>query len=182
MSGRIALAAAVLFFLFAGEQRILAGRKLPDVAVVDHTGRALHFYSDLVRGRTVFVNAVYTDCEFTCPMLSKAFEKLQESLGDRLGRDVFLLSISRDPERDTPRKLAAWRTRYAAKPGWIVVTGKKKDIDELLRALTGDATGRGGHEMVTYAGHDRSGTWLRLYGAAEPKHYERVLAGFRAAE
>lgn len=177
MTARAALAAAVLLFFFAGEQRVLAGKKLPDVAVVDHTGRALHFYSDLVRGRTVFVNAVYTDCEFTCPILGQAFAKLQQSLGDRLGRDVFLVSISRDPEHDTPRKLAAWRERYHAKPGWIVVTGKKKAIDELLRALTGDATGRGGHEMVTYLGHDGSGTWLRLYGAAEPEHYERVLAG-----
>ncbi|HEX6159788.1 MAG TPA: SCO family protein [Thermoanaerobaculia bacterium] len=179
MSCRVLVAVAALFFFFAGQQRILIGEKLPDVEVVDHTGRKLHFYSDLVRGRTVLVNAVYTDCEFVCPFLGQAFAKLQESLGDRLGTEVFLISISRDPERDTPRKLAAWRERYGAKAGWIVVTGTKGEIDRLLRALTGDRSGRGGHDMVTYLGHDPSGTWLRLYGAAEARHYEKALAAVR---
>jgi protein SCO1/2 len=156
-------------------ERIEFAKPIPDVEVVDHEGRRLRFHSDLIRGKTVIVNAVYTNCTNICPLLGKTFGKLQTSLGDRLGRDVFLISISRDPENDTPESLAAWRKRYGAKPGWIFVTGKKEAIDTVLEQLTGDRSYKGGHSAIAILGDDATGIWLRDYGADEPAHYEDVL-------
>ena len=154
---------------------------IPDVEVVDQDGRTLRFRSDLLRGRTVVVNAVYTDCTNVCPMMGHAFAALQTALGDRLGTEVLLISVSRDPEHDTPARLAAWRKRFGAKPGWIAVTGRKANIDALLRVLTGDPAQTGGHAAVALLGDERSGIWLREYGAGEPDAYLRLLDRMREA-
>jgi protein SCO1 len=156
-------------------ERIVLTRPIPDVEVIDHEGRKLRFHSDLIRGKTVVVNAVYTNCTNICPLLGKAFGNLQTALGDRLGRDVSLISISRDPVNDTPDSLATWRRRYGAKPGWIFITGKKEAIDEVLELLTGDRAFTGGHSAIALVGDDATGIWLREYGAAEPGVYERLL-------
>ena len=162
-------------------ERVTLAKPIPDVEVVDHEGRKLRFHSDLIKGKTVVVNAVYTNCTSICPLLGRTFGNLQTSLGDRLGKDVFLISISRDPEIDTPESLATWRKRYGAKPGWIFVTGRKEAIDEVLVLLTGDKSYRGGHSAIVLLGDDATGIWLRDYGADEPAHYERVLEYFAAA-
>jgi protein SCO1/2 len=154
---------------------------IPDVEVVDQDGHTLRFRSDLLRGRTVVVNAVYTECTNVCPMMGHAFAELQTALGDRLGKDVLLISISRDPEHDTPARLAAWRKRFGAKPGWIAVTGRKESIDSLLRVLTGDPSRTGGHSAVALLGDLRSGIWLREYGAGQPEQYLRLLATMQEA-
>jgi protein SCO1/2 len=107
-------------------QRIHLAGPIPDVEVVDQEGRKLRFYTDLVRGKTVVVNAVYTRCTNVCPLLGHAFRDLQTALGDRQGRDVHLISISRDPENDTPEDLAAWRRRFEGKPGWTFVNGLRR--------------------------------------------------------
>lgn len=156
-------------------ERLALGRPIPDVEVVDHEGRTLRFHTDLIKGKTVVVNAVFTSCKGVCPLLGRTFADLQNALGDRLGRDVWLISISRDPETDTPEQLAAWRKRYGAKPGWIFVTGRKEAIDEVLELLTGDRSSRDGHSAIALLGDDVTGIWLRDYGADEPEHYQRML-------
>lgn len=189
MRGPIALAALLLCAIPAvaadppplATRRFVLDAPVPDVEVVDHDGTRLRFRSDLVGGRTVVVNAVYTECTNVCPMMGRAFAALQTALGDRLGKDVLLISVSRDPEHDTPARLAAWRKRFGAKPGWIAVTGKKAAIDALLRVLTGDPARTGGHSAVALFGDERSGIWLREYGADEPGQYLRLLEAMREA-
>ncbi|HYI10261.1 MAG TPA: SCO family protein [Thermoanaerobaculia bacterium] len=166
-------------------QRIELAGPIPDVEVVDHEGQKHRFYTDLVRGKTVVVNAIYTRCTNVCPLLGHSFRELQTALGDRLGDDVHLISISRDPENDTPETLAAWRRRFEGKPGWTFVTGEKKAIDAVLELLTGDPSYLGGHSAIALFGDDATGIWLRDYGAAEPERYQhllRYLAETRSAQ
>lgn len=162
-------------------QRIHLAGPIPDVEVVDQEGRKHRFYTDLVRGKTVVVNAIYTRCTNVCPLLGHAFRDLQTALADRQGRDVHLISVSRDPENDTPEDLAAWRRRFHGKPGWTFVTGKKEAIDAILELLTGDPAYPGGHSAIALLGDDTTGIWLRDYGAAEPERYEELL-GYLARE
>jgi protein SCO1/2 len=148
---------------------------LPDVNVVDQDGRTHRFYSDLIKGKLVVVNAVYTGCTNVCPMMERSFATLQNALGDRLGKDVFLISISRDPDRDTPARLKEYGRRFNAKPGWMFVTGQHGAIDRLLRALTGDGAAPGGHSTVAWIGNGANGIWLRTYGADEPSRTIELL-------
>ena len=111
---------------------------IPDVAVVDQNGKQVRFYSDLVKGKVVAINFVFTSCKAACPILGAGFAKLQETLDDRLGREVSLISVSVDPMVDRPERLKEWAARFHARPGWTFVTaaeGRKADLDALLKAL-----------------------------------------------
>jgi protein SCO1/2 len=107
-----------------------------NVAVQTHDGRTLRFYDDLLRGKIVLVNFFYTDCDAVCPLMTENLSHVQELLSPRLGRDIFMYSITLQPRRDTPALLAAYASRYGAGPGWLFLTGAPDDI-ELLRQRLG---------------------------------------------
>ena len=138
---------------------------IPDTPVVDQSGAARHFYSDLVRDRVVVINFIFTSCTTICPTMGATFAKLQELAGDR---KVSLISVSVDPATDTPERLAAWSRRLGARPGWTLVTGRTADIDQLLKSLgvfTGD---RNSHTPLVLAGDARRNNWQRASGLAAP--------------
>ncbi|HEX8162460.1 MAG TPA: SCO family protein [Pyrinomonadaceae bacterium] len=154
---------------------------MPDVEVTDQDGRKSRFYTDLVKGKVVIINFVFTSCTYVCPMQGANFAKLQAALGDRLGRDVSLISVSTDPVVDTPARLKAWGERFGAKPGWTLVTGGKDEMEKLLRSLTGDGARRGEHSPVALLGDFERGAWVRAYGLSEPERYLELLSGVRPA-
>ena len=109
---------------------------IPDVELTTHEGRTVRFYDDLVRGRTVVVQFFFVHCEGVCPLSTGKMLELQAELGPRLGRDVYFLSITLDPERDTPAVLAEHARAIGAAPGWTFLTGDEADI-EVLRGRLG---------------------------------------------
>ncbi|MDT7603135.1 MAG: hypothetical protein QOF61_1132 [Acidobacteriota bacterium] len=149
---------------------------IPDIEVVDQNGRRSRFYTDLVKGKMVIINFVFTSCTYVCPMQGANFAKLQTALGERLGRDISLISVSTDPVVDTPERLKAWGERFGAKLGWTLVTGNKEEMDILLKALTGDTARRGEHSPVALLGDFEKGMWVRAYGLAEPERYLQLFA------
>ena len=113
----------------------LSKLNIPDIELLDQNGRKIHFYTDLVKGKTVVINFIFTTCTTICPPLGATFARVQKELGDKAGRDVRLISISVDPATDTPERLKAWGAKFRAGEGWTFVTGHKPQVDELLRAL-----------------------------------------------
>ncbi|WP_082521977.1 SCO family protein [Ramlibacter sp. Leaf400] len=109
--------------------------RFPDLPLVTHEGRQVRFYSDLVRGRTVFVSMMYAQCNERCPPMTQKLREVQEALGDRVGRDVFMYSISLQPEYDRPADLKAYRSLHRVGPGWTFLTGEKADVERLRFAL-----------------------------------------------
>ena len=138
----------------------------PESVVFDQDGKKLHFYSDLVKGKLVVINFIYTTCKTICPTQGAAFSALQGRLGDRLGKQVYLVSISVDPEIDSPRRLKSWAARFGARKGWILITGKKTEMNNLVKALTGDPITKQFHGSEILIGNDRNGKWVREYGLA----------------
>lgn len=96
-------------------------------------------------------------------------------LGERLGKDVHLISISTDPETDIPTQLHAWGAKFGARPGWTLVTGEKAQIDELLLALIGDIARQGAHSPIVLIGSDARGEWVQEYGLAASARLLRVI-------
>jgi protein SCO1/2 len=163
-----------------GNAATAAKPSIPDVEVVDQDGRKSRFYTDLVKGKMVIINFVFTSCTYVCPMQGANFARLQTALGDRLGRDIHLISVSTDPLVDTPERLKAWGERFGAKPGWTLVTGGKDEMDKLLQSLTGDAARRGEHSPVVLLGDFEKGAWVRAYALAEPERYLQLFADLNA--
>jgi len=108
-----------------------------DVPLVTHEGRRVRFYTDLIKGRTVFLNTLYTACtaEAICPLGTANLVEVQKILGPRAGRDVFMYSITLDPVNDTPQVLKSYARAFGVKPGWTFLTGEKDDIERLRRNL-----------------------------------------------
>jgi protein SCO1/2 len=136
-----------------------AAMSIPDIAVTTQDGRTVNFYSDLIKGKVVAVNFVFTTCTTVCPPLGAIFGKLQEQQGS-----AQLVSVSIDPEVDTPARLAAWSKKFGARAGWTLVTGRKDDIVRLLKALNAYSPDFMNHQPVTIVGNDATGTWKRSYG------------------
>jgi protein SCO1/2 len=108
-----------------------------DVPLITHEGRKVRFYSDLIKGRTVFLNFLYTVCsaEAICPLGTANLVAFQEILGPRVGRDVFMYSITLDPVNDTPQVLRSYARAFGVRPGWTFLTGEREDIERLRRNL-----------------------------------------------
>jgi cytochrome oxidase Cu insertion factor (SCO1/SenC/PrrC family) len=139
---------------------------IPDVEVLDQDGNVRHFYSDLIKGKTVAVNFIFTNCTTICPPLGATFARVQRELGDKVGKDVYFISVSVDPLTDTPERLKAWGAKFKAGPGWTFVTGNKEEIDRLLRALGASTARREDHTPSVIIGNDERDVWTRTYGLA----------------
>jgi cytochrome oxidase Cu insertion factor (SCO1/SenC/PrrC family) len=140
--------------------------RIPDTTVYDQDGRRLNFYTDLVKGKTVAINFIFTTCTTICPPLTATFRRVQQTLGERVGRDVQLISISVDPTTDVPERLKDFSAKFKAGPGWSFVTGNKQEIDNLLRALGGYVPDKNDHTPLILVGNDAAGSWTRTYGLA----------------
>jgi protein SCO1/2 len=155
--------------------------EIPNVPVVTDRGERLRFYDDLLKGRVVIVNFIYTRCAGRCPLAMATLARVQELLGDRLGRDIFMLSVSLDPANDTPRVLRRYAETYRARPGWAFLTGRPKDIERLRRSLgfydrdpVVDAD-RTKHSTLVAVGNDRVGRWSVAPGLAPPERIRDVV-------
>lgn len=111
-----------------------AGR-IPNVVLDTHTGRKVRFYDDLLRDKLVVINMMYAGCTNTCPPTTHNLLRVQQMLGDRVGRDIFMYSITLKPEQDSARELAAYARSHAVQPGWLFLTGAPEAIEQLRYAL-----------------------------------------------
>ncbi len=160
----------------AGEEATeLDGLSIPDVEVLTQDGETVRFYSDLVEGKVVAMNFVFTTCTTICPPMGAIFGQLEKKLGDRAGRDVHLISVSVDPTTDTPERLAEWADRFGRTPGWTLVTGDKSTVDSLLKQLQVFNADFEDHAPVVLLGNDAEGEWTRAYGLAPPDKLVEIL-------
>jgi protein SCO1 len=154
-------------------KQIMVGQQakfLPDLALLDQEGRQVRFYSDLIKGKNVLISFFYTTCSSTCLRQGKALSDLQKELGDRLGRDVFLISVTMDPRTDTPQRLKTWSEQYGRRKGWTLVTGRTVEMEKLVGHLTGNPLGRlETHTPFIYLGNDKKNHWTATYGLSAPK-------------
>jgi protein SCO1/2 len=150
------------------DSHVTSKMSIPDVELLDQDGRAVRFYTDLVKGKVVAVNFIFTTCTTICPPLGATFARVQRELGERAGRDVHLISISVDPATDTPERLKAWGAKFHAAAGWTLVTGRKPQVDELLRALGAATASPSDHTPTVLVGNEAAGQWTRAYGLARP--------------
>jgi protein SCO1/2 len=141
---------------------------LVEVTLVDWDGKPIEFQSEAVGDRIVAIDFVYTTCSTICPVVSSVFAQVQDELGDRMGRDVWLMSISIDPTRDTPERLRDYADKFGAGPGWIWLTGPKSAVDRVLIGLDAFNADIVDHPSVVLIGDGRSGDWTRHFGFPSP--------------
>lgn len=145
-----------------------APARIPDATVYDQRGNKLKFYTDLIKGKTVGINFIFTTCTTICPPLTATFRRVQQELGEPLADDVQLISISVDPTTDVPERLKEYATKFKAGRGWTFVTGDKAEIDSILTALGVAVANKTDHTPMVLIGNDSTGNWTRAYGLSRP--------------
>jgi protein SCO1/2 len=153
----------------------MAAPKLPDVTVVTESGQRVAFHQ-LIDDRTVVINFIFTTCPTVCPLMGASFAKVRSRLGNH---DVQLISVSIDPETDTPARLTAWRSRFGPAGGWTLVTGAKPDIDQLLEAFGVFSATAASHSPSAFVADTRRGIWRKVDGLAAPSKYLAVIDSVR---
>jgi len=107
----------------------------PNVTLYTHEGEAVRFYDDLIRDKVVAINMMYAQCGDTCPKTTANLREVQRLLGERAGRDVFMYSITLQPELDTPKVLKHYADNFGIQENWKLLTGTADDIELLRRRL-----------------------------------------------
>jgi protein SCO1/2 len=110
-------------------------RYFPDVALLTQEGRTVRLYQDLVKDKIVLINFMYATCTGVCPTVMTNLGRVRKLLGERVGRDIFLLSFTLKPAEDTPEILADYAKMHGVEPGWTLLTGKPADLERLRRTL-----------------------------------------------
>jgi protein SCO1 len=113
----------------------LQQQHLPNVPLVTHEGKEVRFYDDLVKGKIVTFNFFYAVCSDVCPAVTANLVEVQKLLGDAVGREVFMYSLTLKPEADTVEAIKYYREAYGAAPGWTFLTGEPDDIEKLRRGI-----------------------------------------------
>lgn len=155
--------------------------RLPDVPLRDQHDRVRHLAADVIGDRIVVMDFVYTSCTTVCPVASAIMSQVEGQLGERVGRDVALVTLSVDPARDTPARLREYAGRLGAGAGWAWLTGSAPAVNATLKGLGTWTPDFKDHPVVTMVGDARSGTWRRFYGFADPAQLVAQVDSLTAA-
>lgn len=145
-----------------------AHKYFTDVPLIDQDGKELRLYSDLIKDKVVIINSMFTSCNSVCPPMTLNLQRIQDWLGDRLGKDVVIISLSVDPAVDSPQVLKEFAKKYKAKPGWHFLTGKKENLEFALRKFGQYVESRDDHYTLMLIGNDRTSLWKKALGMARP--------------
>jgi protein SCO1/2 len=152
-----------------------AEKYFSDVELINQDGQKMRFYSDVLKNKVVVINSFFTTCTSVCPPMNRNFEKVQEALGDRLGKEAFLVSISIDPETDTPPRLKEYSRRFHARDGWIFLTGKKENVEWALYKLGQYVEAKDDHTTIIIIGNEPKGLWKKAFGLAKPEELVKIV-------
>lgn len=143
---------------------------MPDVTLVNQDGKKVRFKSLVESDQPVVVDFIYATCTTICPVLSVGYVNLQNRMKDS-PRKPRLISITIDPENDTPRTMKEYLKRYNAKPGWDFLTGSRADIDKVMRAFNAYIPDKMSHYPLNLIRSPKDGTWVRLFGILSSKEF-----------
>jgi protein SCO1 len=146
-----------------------------DVELINQDGKPMRFYSDLLKDKVVIINTFFTTCTSVCPPMSRNLQQIQTWLGDRLGKDVHIISISVDSATDTPPRLKDYAGKYKAKPGWFFLTGKKENAEFALRKIGQFVESREDHSTVIIIGSLHTGLWKKAMGMAKSEDLIKIV-------
>jgi protein SCO1/2 len=121
----------------------------------------VRFYADVLRDKNVVINLFFADCRGACPRMAGTMGKIRDRLGDRVGKDVFLVSLTVDPDADTPASLKAFAEGLKAPPGWSFLSGPRADVEAVVRKLHPQFAAKDAHSTCFFIGNLRSNTWAR---------------------
>jgi protein SCO1 len=172
------LAGSVLALSPGAAQQQWGRNYFPNVQLMTQDGKKVRFYDDVIKGKVVAVNFIYTSCGDVCPLDTAALRRVQKLVGNRMGRDVFFYSISVDPKIDTPAVLKKYMQNFDVGPGWTFLTGRPEDIALIQRKLgirPVSASNLGAHDTRFVLGNEAIARWVKRTPHDNPHVLAHIL-------
>ncbi len=151
----------------------------PDVYLTTHEGKRVHFYRDVIEGKVVAINFMFTSCENVCPAETARLKQVHDLLGERVGDDIHMYSITIDPEVDTPEALASYRERFGVGEGWTFLTASRETTDLIQRKLgllVEKLDDPKDHNASLVLGNEPNARWIRRSPYDDPQRLAHLLA------
>ena len=158
----------------AEEER--ARKFFTDLEVIDQNGKRLRFYSDVLKGRVVLINFIFTNCPDACPMVTHKLMQVRSMMVPAIKDDVWFISISVDPDRDTPEAMKAFAEKQGVDESrWLFLTGDKKNLEFIVKRLGQYTKEVEAHSTLMLAGNDRTRHWTRVMPMVPPEGVAQQL-------
>ncbi len=157
--------------------------EIPEASLTDQDGNRVRLYEDLIAGQVVAMNFIFTTCTTICPLMGATFAQLQKEMATRPGgQEIQYISVSIDPNTDTPERLKAWSKPFQGTERWTLLTGRQRVVDDLLKSLGVFTALKEDHAALILMGNDATRTWIRGYGLSSPIELAETLDELLAAE
>jgi cytochrome oxidase Cu insertion factor (SCO1/SenC/PrrC family) len=140
-----------------------------NLELVTQDGRKVRFYDDVLAGKTVVINVIYTNCQDACPLITQQLNAVRKLLPE-FGRQVHFVTLSSDPARDTPQAMKKFaQTQNADVEGWTFLTGRKENLDHILKKLGQHTATVESHSTLLIAGNVPAKRWSKIRPEAPPQ-------------
>ena len=153
-----------------------ARKYFTDLEVIDQNGRKLRFYSDVLKGRVVLINFIFTNCPDACPMMTHKLMQVRSMMVPAIKDDVWFISVSVDPDRDTPEAMKAFAEKQGEDESrWLFLTGDKRNLEFIVKRLGQYTQEVEAHSTLMLAGNDRTRHWTRVMPMVPPEGVAQQL-------
>jgi len=157
----VAALAAAAIAPTPGESRPWGDGYFPNLPVITQDGKTLRFYDDVLKDKIVVVNFMYTNCPDVCGLTTARLSQAEDQLRDMVGSNLLFVSLTVDPERDTPAKLKEFADSFHLGSNWLFLTGKPEDIRAINSKFGERSTSLDEHRQEVVLGNDKTGEWMR---------------------
>jgi protein SCO1/2 len=159
----------------AQDMRATAQKYFTDVELINQNGEKMRLYSDVLKDHVVVINAFFATCQGSCLPMNRNLEKVQAAFKERMGKDLYIISISVDPTVDTPAALKEYAKKLSVAPGRLFLTGEKANVDLALRKLGQYVEQREQHTNIFIIGNERTGLWKKAFGLAQAEELVKIV-------
>jgi len=135
-----------------------------NTVLINQHGEKMKFYEDLLKDKIVVINAFYAECVGACSPMHNSIEQVQKHFGDRVGEDIYLISITVDPAHDTLEVLDQYAEKFMATKGWYFLSGDIENVNFVQKKLGQYAENRESHSTILLVGNVKTGLWKKVNG------------------
>lgn len=162
----------------AATRQLLRDRRTPNETLLDHNGRPVRFYDDVIKGRTVLINVMYSVCQRICTPATRNLIEARQLLG-REARDLHFVSLSLTPLSDPPEALREYKKLHGIGDDWTFLTGRVEAVERVQRAM-GFLSDRDTDDLLSHSGmarlvDERSLKWVHVNTMLSGRSIARMI-------
>ncbi|MCJ7589819.1 MAG: SCO family protein [Woeseiaceae bacterium] len=163
---------------FAAEDEEERAREyFSNLELINQNGETVRFFEDVLKDKVVVINFVFTNCQGACPLMTHKLSLVRDQFEDKIGNPLQFVSLSIDPERDTPAAMKAFAAEHQADhDGWLWLTGKPENLDNIIKRLGQYAEDIEAHSTMMLAGNVNAAHWVKIQPYEMPPQIAQKIA------